>query len=157
MVPKCALACTCKLTWIIRYTLIIGTLIIISIVSIIHRLYYMYSSQQCLEHLTELMRKPSLIKALSSKQHSFMYNSKQNIMHDCTWMLCITWMICGGWPLYKYTICYSYITSRSRISLLLTLDLGLCDITGLCPTAIDYKQIIRDFCLSYCFCSKLIF
>ena len=42
----------------------------------------MYSSQQRLEHSTELMRKPSLIKALSSKQHSFMYNSTQNIMHD---------------------------------------------------------------------------
>ena len=89
MVPKCALVCTCKLTWIIRYTLIISTLMNSYNVSIIHRLYCLYSSQQHLGHSAELMRKPSLIEALS-KQHSFMCNSKQNIMHNCTWMLCIT-------------------------------------------------------------------
>ena len=73
--PKCALACTYKVTWIIRYTLIISTLMNSPNVSMIHRLYCIYSSQQHFGHSTELIRKPSVIEALS-KQHSFMCNSK---------------------------------------------------------------------------------
>ena len=69
--PKCSLACTCKLTWIIRYTLKVSTLMNSLNVSIIHRLYCIYSSQQHFGYSTKLMRKSSLIEALS-KQDSFM-------------------------------------------------------------------------------------